>query len=183
MTRSLSFVVRGKPIAQGSMMARTTKGGAAYIHHSNDADLRRWRRDIRDAADGRAITAIKQVPLAVRMRFQLPTPKKAHDGDLAPVAPDLDKLVRAAFDGLQQSNVLTDDAQIVDLYATKRYGAPGLALSISDVAPTSPRDRLLGLVASINALAERVDMASLPTPVVAGLAHLAAYQPQQEGKP
>lgn len=181
MTRSLSFTVLGRPVAQGSMQPRATKAGKAYMHHSNERELRAWRRDIRDAADGRSITAIRQAPLAVRMRFQLPTPKRAHDGDPAPVAPDLDKLVRAAFDGLQQSRVLTDDAQIVDLYATKRYGRPGLAVSIRDATTNeSPRARLLALVATVRALAERVDLASLPTPVVAALAHLSAYQPEGE---
>lgn len=180
MSRSLSFTVLGRPVPQGSMMARATKTGKAYLHHDNERELRAWRRDIRDAADGRSITTIRQAPLAVRLRFQMPTPKRACDGDPAATAPNIDKLVRAAFDGLQQSKVLTDDAQIVDLYATKRYGRPGLAVSISDVAPTSTRTRLLGLVSTLCALAERVDMATLPAPVVAGLAHLTAYQPEGE---
>lgn len=183
MTRSLSFVVDAQPAPQGSMMARATKGGKAYIHHSNAADVTRWRKAVKTAADARSITAIRQVPLVVTMAFNTGfaprTRRDVHDGDYCATTPDLDKLIRSTGDALTGSRALVDDAQIVALHASKRYGRPGASITISDVPPAlTPRARLLRLVAQLNALAGHVDIGDLPRPVIAGLAHLTAYQPE-----
>jgi Holliday junction resolvase RusA-like endonuclease len=49
--------------------------------------------------------------------------------------PDLDKLTRAAFDSLQESGAIRDDAQVVGLRAVKVYGTPGMALTVQAVVP------------------------------------------------
>ena len=40
-----------------------------------------------------------------------------------PVAPDVDKLVRALLDGMA-GTVFRNDSQVVELFARKQYGAP-----------------------------------------------------------
>jgi crossover junction endodeoxyribonuclease RusA len=61
----------------------------------------------------------------VTLAFYLPRPQSLPKRVTAHVkAPDLDKLTRAVFDALT-GVVFHDDAQVVDLVATKRYACAG----------------------------------------------------------
>jgi crossover junction endodeoxyribonuclease RusA len=61
----------------------------------------------------------------VTMAFYLPRPQSLPKRVSAHVkAPDLDKLTRAVFDALT-GVAFHDDAQVVDLVATKRYACAG----------------------------------------------------------
>lgn len=132
--RKVEFVVLGKPVPQGSKNAAVTKAGTAYMYEQNAAELRRWRRAVRDEAKRHRVAWARQAPVHVSLKFMLAGTKRDPFG-WCPVAPDLDKLTRAVLDGLQSAGMLTDDAAVVALTATKQRGAtPGVRVVIRDVA-------------------------------------------------
>jgi Holliday junction resolvase RusA-like endonuclease len=61
--------------------------------------------------------------------FRLAKPKTVKR-DLPSVRPDLDKLARATLDALTTAQVVTDDAQVCDLWVSKRYGIPGADVTV-----------------------------------------------------
>lgn len=134
--REIRFTVEGKPVPQGSKRAfahRTT--GKPVLVDDNAKALREWRRAVKKVAELHASSWLRQAPLEVRLLFMIgPAPKHKTDGDWAPVVPDIDKLTRAALDGLTDGKVLVDDAQVVRLYVEKRYGGPGMRVVIRDTA-------------------------------------------------
>lgn len=133
---SVTFTVRGFPAPQGSKRAIVNRysGKAALIESSKR--VKPWRADVREAA----ITAMGDPmfmlrgPLYVELEFRLPRPKGhyrtgIHAGELKPSAPehlagkpDIDKLARAVLDAIT-GIVWTDDAQVTQLHAVKRYVA------------------------------------------------------------
>lgn len=132
-----SFLVRGVPAPQGSKRAITNRytGKAAMVESSKR--VKPWRADIRAAAEGcMADTPPLVGPMSMTVTFVMPRPK-GHYGsgrnadvlkDSAPRwpigKPDLDKLLRAALDGMT-GIVYVDDSQIIQLQVVKRYPGPG----------------------------------------------------------
>jgi len=118
---TFSFAVLGEPIGQGSMKHI---GGGRMIA-SNDKKLKPWRQAVIDAVHQRFL-AIEQVPFydqAIKLEvvFCVERPKTVKRE--YPTTPyDLDKLVRAIGDALTISGVISDDAIITDILASKRYG-------------------------------------------------------------
>jgi crossover junction endodeoxyribonuclease RusA len=138
MSRSVSFVVEGLPAPQGSKICRC-RGTKPNMWNDNEKTLRPWRAKVAEAAEQHRVSWIRQSPLCVRLVFQLPAPKHATNGDWAPTRPDIDKLARAVLDALTGS-VLIDDAQVVDLRIRKRYGQPGVAITVTDVHNTQQKE-------------------------------------------
>jgi Holliday junction resolvase RusA-like endonuclease len=101
------------------------RGGRAVLregssHAAHDA-WRAWRDHV-EAAARRSDTRALDAPCAVTVTFYLPRPTSLPKRVLYPHrAADLDKLVRAALDGLVAGGLLTNDARVVDLCAYKRY--------------------------------------------------------------
>lgn len=127
---TIRFTVLGKPVAQGSMVpvrSRNPGESRIFLKASNEAELRKWRRRIVDAArlaaGGRC--AAKDVPVTVRAVFRMPRPATMPKGRTMPtVPPDADKLLRAGLDALTQAQVYRDDSQVVDAHAVKLYATP-----------------------------------------------------------
>jgi len=121
MTSNFDFIVPGQPVGQGSM--RHIGGGRMIA--SNDKKLKVWRAAVIDAVHLRFLD-IGEVPkfeeaLKLRVTFCIDRPKTVKRE--YPTTPyDLDKLVRAIGDALTISGVISDDAIITDILATKRYG-------------------------------------------------------------
>lgn len=109
--------------ARGSTRVAMREGGskAARDRHKD------WRQAV--ATAGRAWqdstpTPLLDEPLAVSIVFHLPRPKSSRRWWLwCRSRPDLDKLVRAVFDGLT-GVIWTDDSRVVELRARKPYGDP-----------------------------------------------------------
>ena len=128
----VSIVVRGDPATQGSMAAilsRTT--GKTFAKHP--AKTMQWRKLV--AWEAKAAMGSRPLltgPLRVDALFYLRSPKRPQ-WELPAVRPDLDKLLRAAFDALS-GVVYGDDAQIVSVIARKIYAhsEPFLSLYVAE---------------------------------------------------
>lgn len=143
----LSFVVHGIPAPQGS---KRHVGHGVMVESSKAVGP--WREAVR-AECQRAIeaggTPVMDGPVHVQLRFWLPRPKghfgTGRNGGVlrgsAPLwpagKPDLDKLERAALDGLTAGGAWRDDSQVVVVTAIKVYAdahPPGLEVLIGDLS-------------------------------------------------
>lgn len=115
------FEISGTPITQGSMNVFRGK-----IVHQKSRELTAWRNAINEACH--AIMEPLEGPVTVDVTFRLQSPRSAPRA-LPHVRPDVDKLARAALDGLTGA-AFADDAQVVRLTATKEYGPPGAVFVI-----------------------------------------------------
>jgi len=110
--------VNGKPV-----ITSTAKG------------LSSWRRLVADVAQRFAPDEPWEGPVGIDLHFGLPKPKSAPKKRRVwpDKRPDLDKLTRAVLDALTYV-VYADDSQVVEIRATKDYGAPGVAVEIHRIA-------------------------------------------------
>lgn len=148
---SYSFRAYGTPTPQGSKIPGVSKSGKKFVREQAGQRLKDWRKDIvvvawiarRLSEDGLAIDGVawiptipKQVPCAVTLHFYMPLVKSTKR-EYPSVQPDLDKLVRAVLDAMQQAGVFTNDGQVVEVHATKSYETamhkPGVEVSVSSI--------------------------------------------------
>lgn len=127
--------VPGTPVPQGSV--DVYRGRIVGVK----APLKRWRTDVRAATLARHQGEPLDGPISVSLVFQIAPPQRPRWWAPA-VKPDLDKLIRAVLDSLSTTKnrktkaivpgVITDDARIVHITATKTYhGKPGVMITIS----------------------------------------------------
>jgi Holliday junction resolvase RusA-like endonuclease len=127
MTGSVYFVVTGKPVGKGRPRA-STRGG--FVRMYTDAKTLGYEAAIADEA-ARAMSGAEpfETPMQMQVSCYYPIPKSwpkkikqgAIDEEVFPkVKPDLDNVVKAVLDALN-GVVYRDDAQVVNLVATKRY--------------------------------------------------------------
>jgi len=126
---TIMFQVHGLPAPQGSTRAFVVKGKP--IITSTAKGLSAWRRLIADVAQDFAPEQPWQGPVGIDLHFGLPKPKSAPKTRRVwpDKRPDLDKLTRAVLDALTYV-VFADDSQVVEIRATKDYGAPGVAVEV-----------------------------------------------------
>jgi len=121
MTLSFSFMVAGEPIGQGSMKHI----GNGRMIASNDKKLKVWRTAVVDAIHAQFLE-LQEKPffdsaLKLEVHFCVERPKTVKRE--FPTTPyDLDKQIRAIGDSLTMSGIISDDAIITDILASKRYG-------------------------------------------------------------
>lgn len=108
------FFVKGKPVPQGSL--KFIQGRPIHVRAN---DLAVWRADISRNA---TLAGYKnsQYACCVKIDFIFEKPKSVKR-TLHTIRPDLDKLVRAVLDGLTGAAFI-DDSQVIECFATKRYG-------------------------------------------------------------
>lgn len=128
---TVTFFVSGVPVPQGSKTAFVV-GKRAIVTDANKDKLKPWRAEVtRVAADAWGGRESLAGAVSVDVRFVTVKPKSVKR-ETPHVKPDIDKLLRALFDGLTDAKVWLDDAQVVRLTASKVYGAdPGVDVSIS----------------------------------------------------
>lgn len=120
MTAQVTFEVVGNPAAQGSK--RHVGGGRMVEMAKGHAP---WRAAVAAAARDVAPDVPLDGPLTLDVEFRFPMPKsrarRLRDAGRAPktTAPDLDKLVRAVGDALTAGGLITDDARITEVHASK----------------------------------------------------------------
>lgn len=128
----ITFLVHGLPVPQGSTRSWLVNGKP--IITSSAKGLSTWRRLVADVAQRFAPDEPWQGPVGIELHFGLPKPKSAPKRRRVwpDKRPDLDKLTRAVLDALTYV-VFADDSQVVDIRATKEYGAPGVVVEIHRV--------------------------------------------------
>ena len=129
----ISFQVHGLPIPQGSTRSWLVNGKPVIT--STAKGLSSWRRLVADVAQRFAPDEPWEGPVGIDLHFGLPKPKSAPKKRRVwpDKRPDLDKLTRAVLDALTYV-VYADDSQVVEIRATKDYGAPGVAVEIHRIA-------------------------------------------------
>ena len=127
--RVISFQVHGLPIPQGSSRAWIINGKPVIT--STAKGLATWRRLVADVAQRFAPEEPWVGPVGITLHFGIPKPKSAPKKRRVwpDKRPDLDKLTRAVLDALTYV-VFADDSQVVEIEATKDYGAPGVAVEV-----------------------------------------------------
>ena len=130
----IAFFCPGIPAPQGS---KRHVGHGILLESSRNVGP--WRERIaitaHNAMQGRPLFA---GPVAIYIELVLPRPKSTPKSYTPPAIrrPDVDKLARACLDAIT-GTVVCDDAQIIDLHATKRIAAigepPGATLEIIEL--------------------------------------------------
>lgn len=125
---TVTFRVDGVPGPQGS---KRHVGNGRMIEMSKKVGP--WR-------DRVALTARREHhgepldgPLFARIEFFLERPKTVTRA-YPSVTPDIDKLVRSTFDALKMGGLIADDARVVDLVTSKRYGDPGAWITVGQLS-------------------------------------------------
>ena len=135
---TVNLWVPGIPVQQGSLIARLIWSGGkprAVLHSHASAALKTWRTVVAEAVRSTGHPQIGPY-VEVHLTFHMPKPKTTKYPEYPAGTPDLDKLVRAAFDALTESGIVEDDARIVratveEVWADPDLGGPGLALVIA----------------------------------------------------
>jgi Holliday junction resolvase RusA-like endonuclease len=134
--RLIRLIVHGQPIAQGSK--KSLGPGRPWVE-VNKEKLDPWRENIASVVRGAGVRLLTG-PMSVMLTFYFPYRKQDLGSTGAPRAsapaykttpPDLDKLVRAALDGITKGGLWMDDGQVAVLVTEKRYAPrPGLRIEI-----------------------------------------------------
>ena len=133
---ALSIRVYGEPAPQGSKTAIVRNGKAVMYEASKK--LPKWRDTVLMTCRVAALEAKTETPilgaLGMAVTFYLERPHstlRKYPNN----APDVDKLLRAVFDGLQESGVISNDGQIVIVTAFKQWAdelnPPGAHITIN----------------------------------------------------
>lgn len=122
--------VPGNPVPQGSKTAFVV-GRRAVVTDQNAKTLKPWRALVARTAD---VGLTFDCPVEVLLVFFMKRPQKPRWSTPA-VKPDIDKLTRAALDGLTDGGLLADDARVTELTVSKRYaidGAVGMSVEVKE---------------------------------------------------
>lgn len=138
----VEFTVVGAQKPQGSKIAQPVyrngkavmkNGRPVLIVRDDNRDLQEWRRHVARQCAKHFPDTLIAGPVRLEIEFRVPRPNrhfgtgrnagvlKSHAPRHPIVRPDLDKLARAICDSLT-AVVWCDDAQVVDLVLSKRYG-------------------------------------------------------------
>jgi Holliday junction resolvase RusA-like endonuclease len=127
--------VYGDAQPAGSKKAYMRPGARYPVVVDANSKAAGWKKQIGRACAEQYGGSFLEGALEMTVRFYKPRPQNhfrtgKHAGllkDSAPLrpttAPDVDKLVRSIFDGLQ-GQLYRNDAQVVDMHASKLYGEP-----------------------------------------------------------
>ena len=117
---AVEFWVPGVPQPQGSKTAFVVNGRAVIVD-KNPKLLKPWRTAVtaaaREAWQGREQLA---GAVSVCLQFRIERPASVRR-EFPSVRPDLDKYVRAVFDGITDAGCWVDDGQVVEVQASKDY--------------------------------------------------------------
>lgn len=126
---SITFCVEGTPASKGSYRAVTGRSRKTGKPVTRLIPMDKKERPWRDKIQYAACSAMKDnhfdgfdsgVPVELCVGFTIARPKTVRR-NMPTVKPDLDKLLRCLMDGLTDSGIIHDDAQITDIAASKGY--------------------------------------------------------------
>ena len=145
MTAPVTIAIGGEPVAKGR--PRMTRRGFVYTRAATRKFEAHSRLSAQLAMDGRPPI---DVPVRVELLVELPIPKNwsrrknadAITGHIRPTSrPDVDNYLKAIVDAIN-TIVVADDAQVVEVYAKKKYSiAPKMIATIFplDATPSNRR--------------------------------------------
>jgi Holliday junction resolvase RusA-like endonuclease len=136
MLNAITFTIPGQPIAKGRARSCLRNG---HIAHYTPEKTARYENLVRLAAqqamNGQspiesAIALIVRAFLPIPVSWSLKKQRAAAVGEVTPTRrPDLDNIVKAIKDGAN-GVAWKDDAQVVDVQASKRYGTPRVEVEV-----------------------------------------------------
>lgn len=123
----MRFIVEGIPVAQPR--ARHARfGNHIRTYYPSDHPIGTWKSlvilAVKKAQLDAAITTQLDAPVSVIAEFVFPRPKAAKMLQ-KPTKPDIDNLIKALLDGINNSGVWRDDAIVCQVNALKRVVADG----------------------------------------------------------
>lgn len=137
----INFTVPGEPVAKARARSFVRNG---HVAHYTPEKTARYENLVRLAAQqamaGRSpiegpvrltVVAILGIPVSWSLKKQ----RAAAVGEVLPTKkPDLDNILKAIKDGM---NGVTwrDDAQVVQVVASKAYGQPGVCVTVQEAGP------------------------------------------------
>jgi crossover junction endodeoxyribonuclease RusA len=119
--------IPGEPVPKGSMRVVTNHAtGKAQLVPMLSTNQKRWVRAANAAVTKQEV--LHAGPVSASLTFWMTRPKSVpvKKRQYPTVAPDLDKMARNVLDVLT-GRVIKDDAQVVDLFACKRYASEHIA--------------------------------------------------------
>ena len=124
----IRFTVYGTAQPQGSSRAFVPKGWTRAVITSSNPKLKSWRQEFAKAAmlacKDHDCPVPRNVAMAVIIGFYFAKPKSTKKSVQHKVTkPDVDKLLRAALDGMT-GIVYHDDSQVTDARVKKFFGLP-----------------------------------------------------------
>ncbi len=131
----IAFTVYGKAETKGSTRAFVVGGKA--ITTNDNPKTKAWQTLVAWEAQANRPGEIIQGAVVVRLRFFFLRPKSVSvkKGPHMTVKPDIDKVTRAALDGLK-GIIYSDDAVVTKLDVEKDYGdPPRVEIEIEEVGP------------------------------------------------
>ena len=123
--KTISLIVYGTPVPQGSMRAFMRPGMKAPIVTADNKKTKPWKQEIAgcaaEAMQKAGLAVAVGVPIAVLCEFYFDRPKSLRKSIQRKVTrPDLDKCARAVLDALT-GIVFKDDAQVTLLRVSKEF--------------------------------------------------------------
>lgn len=136
--RVCEFTVDGVPVPQGSKTGFVA-GNRAIVTDQNAKTLKPWRQTVSSAARAAHQGDRVEGPVLLVVEFRFLQPKSVRR-EFPSVKPDLDKLLRALMDGITDSGLWRDDAQVVTTHMSKRYAdRAGVHVQIGEYSTTPTR--------------------------------------------
>lgn len=124
----VELAIAGIPAPKGSRIPGRRKDGTIFTRPASKRE-HPWVEQVAYAARAnRPAGGTLEPPYVVALDFRLPEPKRPTYA--YPALPDVDKLARACLDGLVVGELLVDDRHVVELRCSKRFGVPGVAVSV-----------------------------------------------------
>lgn len=115
------ITLAGNPAPKGSMKCVGRRGRHQLVE--DNPKSKGWRKRIADLVRARVkSTAERHQPLGVEVTLTVDRPKSVRTAyAVTRSSYDVDKLARLVLDALQDTDLLPDDAQVVELVARKTY--------------------------------------------------------------
>lgn len=129
--RLISMHLELAPVAKSSPRALVVNGqGRMYTSAKSRGYMKSVADQVQDClpSDWRPLDK----PIAVMVTFYLAEPKTRRRV-FPSVRPDVDNYLKALFDGMTQAGIWVDDSIVCDIVASKRYGVPGISISIAEL--------------------------------------------------
>ena len=123
-----TFTVYGHPATKVSTVSFLGSDGKV-VTKADCKTLKAWSQAVAWAARAERVRCVERPQgVLIGLTFVFQKPKSAPDREQHTVKPDIDKLSRAALDALSSGVAYSDDAQVLELRASKRYGKETLTI-------------------------------------------------------